>query len=106
MEKSYVTLVLCPICRKENGELLMDRRLKPTFEMHTIVPYGVCDKCRKEYLSKGVLLINPQTCRLMVLKDDAYKGLFNKPIPPQRIAYCEEEVLEKVQKLYDEHTNN
>jgi len=105
MEKSYVTLALCPICKEETGELLMDRRLKPTFEMHTIVPHSVCEKCREKYLKEAVLLINPKTGSLVVIKDEAFKGMFNKDIPPQRIAFCDEEVLEKINKAYAEHTN-
>lgn len=99
MDKSYVTLVLCPICQKESGELLMDRRLKPTFEMHTTVPTSVCKKCKKKYLSKGVMLIDPKTCRLVVLKNEAFKRMFNKPLPKHKIAFCEDAVLDKVNNL-------
>jgi len=98
-EKSYVTLALCPICQKESGELLMDRRLKPTFEMHTIVPSSVCKDCKEKYLKKGVMLINPKTGALIVLRWQLYKRMFGKPVPRGRIAFCEQEVLDKINEM-------
>jgi len=96
MDKSYVTLALCPICQKESGELLMDKTLKPTFEMHTIVPTSVCKECKETYLKKGVMLINPETGALVVLRTIFYKRLFNKPAPRGHIAFCKQEVLDKI----------
>lgn len=102
MEKSYVTLALCPICREESGELLLDRRLKPVFDMHTILPTGVCKKCRKKYLTKGIMLINPETAALVVLRDEAFARLFNKPVPKSRIVFCEQGVIDKINQLNTE----
>lgn len=96
MSKSYVTIELCPICHKETGSLLLDRRLKDTFEMHTIIPSHVCEKCRSKYLGKGVMMINPQTGSIVVIKEEAFKRLFNKPIPQGKIAFAEEEVLSRL----------
>ena len=99
MSKSYVTLALCPICQKESGELLMDRRLKPTFEMHTIVPTSVCKDCKEKYLKRGVMLINPDTGALVVLRTVFYKRLFNKPVPRGHIVYCSQDVLDKINNM-------
>lgn len=96
MKKSFVTLSVCPICKKETGELLLDRRLRNTFGMHTINPTRVCDACKKKYLNKGVMLINPETGSLVVIKDEAYKRIVNKPIPKSKIAFAEETVLMKL----------
>jgi hypothetical protein len=95
-EKSYVTLEACPICRKETGTLLLDRRLRDVFEMHTINPASVCKACREQYLKEGIMLINPHTGSLVVIKEEAYKRLTNKPVPEGRIAFAEEEVLTRM----------
>lgn len=96
-DKSYVTLLSCPICQGETGELLLDRRLKPTFHRKTVLPYSVCENCKKTYLKKGTLLIVPTSGRLVVLKDSAFKRIFKKPIPPMKICYVEDELIDKLQ---------
>lgn len=95
MDKSYVTMTICPICKKETGELLFDRRLRPTFEMHTMTP-NPCDKCKKKYLKEGIMLLNPKTGALVVIKVSAFKRIFNVPVPDKHIAFVEQEVLEKL----------
>lgn len=94
--KSYVTMAVCPICHKENGTILMDRRLKDTFNKYTVDPAGVCDKCKEEYLSKGVLLIDPKKGDLTVIKDGAFKRIFDKEIPKGKIAFVESGVFQKL----------
>lgn len=96
MDKSYVTLEICPICKKDTGTILLDRRLKDTFESKTMNPANVCDNCRKKYLSKGVMIINPETCRLVVLKDSAFKKVMNCAIPSKKIAFAHDDVLDKL----------
>lgn len=91
-------MAVCPICQEDNGTILMDRRIKDTFEPRTIDPAGVCDKCKKKYLTKGVLLINPKNCSLIVLKDEAFKAIMNVPIPEKKIAFCDQELLDKIQE--------
>lgn len=95
-DKSYVTLEACPICKKETGNLLLDRRLREVFEMHTINPTSVCEACKKQYLKEGIMLINPHTGSIVVLKEEAYKRIVNKPVPEGRIAFAEEEVLSRL----------
>lgn len=95
MDKSYVTLATCPICGEENGTILMDRRLKPTFEMHTPSPEP-CSGCKEKYLKEGILLLNPKNGDLVVLKITAFKRMFNVPVPEKHIAFVEAEVLERI----------
>ena len=97
MDKSYVTLEICPICKKDTGTILIDRRLKASFEMHTMNPTSVCDDCRKKYLTKGVMIINPETGRLVVLKDSAFKKIMDCPIPVKKIAFAHDDLLDKLQ---------
>jgi hypothetical protein len=96
MDKSYVTLAICPICKEETGTLLLDKRLRPKFERHTVTPEP-CEKCGKKYLSKGVLIFNPETGSLVVLKDSAFKRIMNIPIPKKKICFAHEDVLERLQ---------
>lgn len=95
MSKSYVTIQICPICQGEMG-LLLDRRLKDSFEMKTCIPGQVCDKCEKKYLSKGVMLINPENGKLAVIKDEAFKRIFNKPLPPRKIGFADDAVINQL----------
>lgn len=88
--------VVCPICQEETGDLLMDRRIKDTFERHTMTP-NPCEKCKEKYLKTGVLLIDPKSCSLVVLKQSAFKRIFNQPVPKSHICYVERELLEKLQ---------
>lgn len=97
MDKSYVTMAVCPICQEDNGTILMDRRLKDTFERRTVDPTGVCDKCRDKYLTEGILLINPKNGNLVVLKEEAFKAVLDAKVPENRIAFCDQELLDKIQ---------
>ena len=100
--KSYVTVTLCPICGESNGELLLDRRLRDTFEHYTVNPSGVCDKCREKYLEEGVMFINPETGSLYVIKEEAARRiLFNahKPFPYERIVFCDEGVIDAFHRI-------
>lgn len=97
MDKSYVSLAICPICKEETGELLLDKRLRDVFEKHTITP-NVCAKCREQYLLEGIMLFNPKTGSLVVIKDSAFKKVFEgQEIPKQKICFCTEEVLNRLQ---------
>lgn len=95
-DKSYVTMAICPICQKETGTILLDSHLRPKFERHTVTP-DPCDKCKKKYLKDGVLLFDPTTGGLVVLKLSAFKRMFNVPVPPKHIAFVEAGLLKQLQ---------
>jgi hypothetical protein len=97
--KSYVTIERCLICQGDTGSLFLDRRLKESFEMYTSTPASLCDKCRKKYLTHGVMMINPQSGDLVVLKDSAFKRIFDKPLPPKKIAFCDQEVIDHINSM-------
>ena len=98
MDKSYVTMITCLICKEPNGELMLDMRLKDSFEKYT-PSYTPCEKCKNEYLSKGVILIEHSTGRFIVMKDKAFSRIFRREIPNQKIAFVEEGVFEKLEVL-------
>jgi hypothetical protein len=99
-DKSYVTLERCIICKEDTGTLFLDKRLRPCFDMHTTLPHSVCDKCRAKYLKNGVMLVCPETGDLVVLKEEAFTRLFDKPIS-HRIVFCELEVINQLRRLYE-----
>ena len=52
MDKSYVTLEqqVCVVCNQEfdTGALLLDKRLRERFDMHTVTGYGWCESCTEK----------------------------------------------------------
>jgi len=110
--KELVSLQLCFICRTEStGILLQNKNMnKPRLESKTI-GLEVCDKCKKKYLSKGVLLIGmieglenygkkpkTPTGNFIVIKDSAFKKIFDFEIPKGKIGFCDEKILNKIQE--------
>jgi len=98
MSKSYVTMEKCVICGKSTNALFLDMRLKDTFDTCTTTPTSLCDECKEKYLKNGVMLINPETGKLVVIKDSAFKRIFDKPIPKHKIAFTDNEVLSALTK--------
>ena len=47
MDKSYVTLEQCLFCNKQTGNLLMDKKLRNIFDIHTITG-AICKECQKK----------------------------------------------------------
>ena len=94
-------MAICPICQEETGELLLDKKLRNKFEMKTMTPMP-CEKCKKQYLENGVMLINPQTCSLVVIRNEVFKNLFEAEIPDKKIAFCEQGVIDKINQMAEE----
>ena len=92
MDKSFVTIAVCPICGEETGDLLMDMKLRDSFEMRTVTPEP-CAACREKYLSDGVLLLAPATGGIVVLKDEAFERIFSQKVPAGKVALCDAEVI-------------
>jgi len=92
-DKRYVGMQICPVCRKESTGILLDRGLKDSLPRESL---GIepCDKCKDKYLKNGTMLINPETMDLKIIKDSAFKRIFNKDIPKKKIAFCEQGVLD------------
>ena len=95
MELGEVALVKdCMICHRE--VILMARKTVKKAKMPengSILPQ-VCDECREKYLTKGVLLINPNNGRLIVIKDEAFKRVFSGEMPEGKIAFTDDKVLD------------
>lgn len=103
MEKSHVGMGCCPICQKENGTILLDTRIRngklmESLEKYTIDPKNPCDDCRKKYLENGTLLFCPQNGDRIVLTDVAFTRIFSNPVPKGKIAFCDEDVLNQLNR--------
>ena len=61
---------------------------------------GVCENCQERYLSIGVALVNPESESVIVVTEEAFRNMFDQPIPEQRIVYAEDSVIEKVYGLF------
>lgn len=68
--------------------------------------FGVCDECRKKYLEEGILIFNPDTAVLVVIKEEAFERCFDVPVPEGRIIFAPEEVLLLLQPTEEEDGND
>ena len=119
--KSYVTMEqnICPVCGVtfETGYILMDKRLKDSFESKTITGYGLC-KEHEELYSKGYIALVGidesksrrsgnlykledvyRTGKLIHIKSLAFQGLFTQPPPKGPFVFCSDEVINKLGEL-------
>lgn len=100
-EKSHVAMTICPICNEHMDVLLSTRiqegKIKEIFAQRDYVdPTRVCEKCEEKYLSVGVLIIDPETGSVAVLKDEAFKEHFTIPIPEGKIVFMHEADMKTV----------
>jgi hypothetical protein len=105
-EKSHVAMTICPICNDHMDVLLSTKiqngKIKEIFEQRDYVdPTHVCKTCEEKYLSVGVLIIDPKTCTLAILKDEAFKEHFTIPIPDDKICFMHEADMKKVGLVKD-----
>lgn len=82
----------CMICQRE-VIILAQRKGAKLPKQNSILPQ-VCDECREKYLSQGVLLINPDNCNFVVVKDEAFSRIFDSSVPKGKIAFTEQKVLD------------
>jgi len=97
------TLSTCIICGKGTGEIvLLGAAYKGKAPMYMITSIEPCRKCREQYLSDGVLLVEAReenripTGRVVVIKNEAFTKVFEQPIPDKHIVYVEAGVLEMI----------
>jgi hypothetical protein len=129
MDKSYVTLeqAMCPVCGKveDTGDLLLDRRLLPTFDHHTVTGYKLCAEHQKLHDDGYVALVatdpkkstvtydkNNQPCltpenawrtgEIAHVRRSAWASVFNLPAPATPFIFCDSEVIAKLQAKRDE----
>lgn len=121
MSKSYVTMEqkMCIVCGElyETDAILLDKRLRDKFEMHTTTGYGVC----KKHVKKGYVLlieINPdksnpngdnitpehayKTGVVCHIKNEAFKQIFNTSLPKNGVGYVDSEVIKQLNNMKED----
>lgn len=106
------TISQCIICGREKNEIaLLGAGYKGEAPMHMVISIEPCDECKKKYLSIGVLLVEATneyrplrgrasklipvpTGSCKVIKDEAFKRMFNIEIPKKKICLVESDVFE------------
>ena len=125
-DKSYVTMEqrVCQVCGIEydTGTILLDRRLRPTFNHTTTTGWGLCrehqslfdegyvamvgvDEAKSRKQTDGN--IKPEdahrTGSVAHIKRDVARRLFNMSIPDNLpMMFCEEAVIDKLQSITQE----
>lgn len=111
-KKSFVSLEqkACFVCLKpyDTGTVLLNTRLCDTLEHHTLTGLGeLCPDCAKKKREGYVALIGARhaetlegrTGDVMHMREDAFKAMFDIPIPEKRVCYVEPELVEHLKKL-------
>jgi len=82
----------CLVCGEDydTGNILLDRRLKESFEMHTLTGSGVCKTCSKEDEGYRPLL------EFDVDKSEFIKGELVGPYLTGRVIHIKNEAFEKI----------
>ena len=99
------TIPQCFICGKQKNEIAMlGASYKEEAPMHMCIDKVPCDECKK-LTEQGILLVvvkdntdhdNPyRTGQIVVIKEEAFKKIFNDKMPSKRIAFVEETVFER-----------
>ena len=105
IDLTHVAMSVCPICGEETGVILSttidNGELKKIFDRKYYVdPTIVCPTCREKYLTTGIMLINPQSGSLAVLKLSAYERLFHgQVITDDHIVFADEALVEMLVKM-------
>lgn len=99
MDKSYVSMEQhqCPICLTvfETGAILLDQRLRNSFERHTLTGHSPCAQCQEQLDQDFVALIEtadtekndtatmdvPRSGNLVFMKREVFSQVFNIPPP-------------------------
>ena len=123
MSKSYVTMEqhICQVCGNDfdTGALLLDKRMRDKFEMHTTTGYGLCPECQQKkddgYIalvgvdeSKSRRLTNGnlknedahRTGDLVHLRASGWDNIFpGMETPENMVCFCEVGVIDHLKKI-------
>jgi hypothetical protein len=114
-DKSYVTLEQhrCTVCSKtyDTGNLLLDKRLRATFDRHTVTGFGLCPECEAKRAGYIAMIgcdptrtpagthVKPgevyRTGRVLHIKREAWPRIFGPklPMPEDGICICDDALL-------------
>lgn len=111
MTKSHVSMTQhqCPVCCTvfDTGELLLDTRLRPVFDRHTLTGHSLCPDC-VEKQNKGFIALveatgttlSSRTGRYLHIHSRLWGDVFvNAPLPPKGLALCAPQAFEAVCRM-------
>lgn len=117
-DKSYVTMEQhqCIVCGHlfDTGALLLDKRLKKTFERHTVTGNGLCPEHQKLFddgyiafveisnETKSSTLQPEEACRtgrIAHVRRAVAADMFNVPIGNEPLAFVEKDVIDFLEKI-------
>ena len=121
-EKSFVTIVdkICIVTGKQfhANELMMDLRLKDSFDKHTLTGYGISPEVQEKLDDNYIALIgfdaslttpNPElasdfyrTGDVAYLKSNVFEDIFTVELPKDKFTFVEKEVIDYLQTLQQE----
>jgi len=126
-DKSFVSMemVQCPACDKlsRSGNLLMDKRVRPSLERETLTGFGLCAEhwrdgfitligCDPEQSGVGPTetTITPRqayrTGEVVYLRREAWDRLFDVPFPANcPWVYVEDRVIQELKAFIAKHSN-
>jgi len=103
------TLSVCIICGKETGTIaLLGATYKGEAPMKMVTEIEPCSNCKKKYLKEGTMLVAAEedhkgrpkpTGDIIVITDEAFQRLFNKPPPPGKMHFVGPSLLDYLNKL-------
>lgn len=103
------TMPICIICNEEKGTIaLLGNKYKGEAPKHMLLDIEPCEKCTKLYLKSGTLLVEVEadqhtpTGMVTVIKDSAFKRVFNQEVPKNKITKVEKGILQILQKAQTE----
>lgn len=127
--KSHVTLEqqVCMVCgiAEDTGQLLLDSKMRPLFEMRTPTKLGLCKEHRQKYLEGYIALvvIDPskskanvvpgsedvklrphdawRTGDIALVKKIVWNRLFTTPAPDGPVAYVDEATFKLLKEKMD-----
>lgn len=107
MTKSHVSMAQhqCPVCCTvfDTGELLLDTRLRPVFDRHTLTGRSLCKACQEKKDAGYIALIEAdETTRARTgvvahIRASVWPHVFNTSPPEGGIAMCGPEVMRLLQ---------
>jgi hypothetical protein len=118
MTKSYVSLEqkICPVCGEtfDSGSILMDKKLRNSFEHKTVTRYGLCPEDEKRN-SEGyiaLIVVNNQgqdktitldkanrTGEIVHIKREVFTELFNRPCPTEPFVFIDKNLFTFLESL-------
>lgn len=123
-DKSFVTMEqkACIVCAKEfdTGTLLLDKRLRDTFDKRTVTGWGMCDECSELRADDRIALVACDTEKsnikndivqpndayrlgpIIWIKEVAFKRIFNTPVPDRGVAFVEPAVITTLEGIMGE----